>query len=176
MKRTLAVLAVAGLVIGGGAAAYAVTIGGDRGARTQAKACVDKARTDHASAAKASDAKARHAAVADCLKAAGITPLGVGHVPKAVRDAVKALPADKKAALADCVRKARDDNAGNRKNFRDAARTCLSQTGITIPAPTPEDLARRQKARGCLAQAREDHPDATRKDLRAAVKACVGAK
>jgi hypothetical protein len=171
MKRTLAALAVAALVIGGGAAAFAVTVGNDDpAARAQAKDCVAKARTDHAN-----DPAAKRAAVADCLKAAGLTRLGVGPVPKAVRDQVKALPADKKSALVDCVKKAHDDNAGNRKNFRDAAKACLSQAGITIPPPTPEQVARRQKVKDCLAQAAKDHPELTRKALHDAVKQCVAA-
>jgi len=171
MKRTLAVLAIAGLVIGGGAAAYAATIGGDPGAKAQAKACIDKARTENAS-----DVKARHDAVAGCLNDAGLLPLGAGHVGKAVREQIKALPADKKAALIDCVRKAHEANAGDRKAFRAAAKPCLDQAGITITPPTPEELAKRQKAKDCLAQARKDHPDAPRDQLRDAVKQCVGAK
>lgn len=171
MKRTLAVLALAGLVIGGGAVAYAATVGGDPAARAQAKACVDKARTEHAN-----DDVAKHATVAACLKDAGVTPLGVGSVPKAVRGQIKALPDDKKAALIDCVKKAHDANSTDRTAFRDAAKACLSQAGITIPAPTPEELARRQKAKDCATQAHKDHPDASRTQLRDAVKQCVGAK
>ncbi len=169
MKRTLAVLAVAGLVLGGGAAAYAATIGGDPGAKAQAKDCVDKARTDHAT-----DAKAKHDAVAACLKDAGLTPLGAGKVGKAVRDQVKALPADKKAALVNCVKQAHDANATDRKAFRAAAKPCLDQAGITVTPPTPDELAHRQKARDCLTQARKDHPDAPADQLRTAVKQCVG--
>lgn len=171
MKRTLAFVAIAALVIGGGAAAYAATVGGDPAAKAQAKACVDKARTDHAS-----DQTAKHTAVAACLADAGVVPLGIRHVPKAVRGQIKALPDDKKAALVDCVKKAHDANPTNRKAFRDAAKTCLSQAGITVPAPTPEQLARRQKAKDCVAQARKDHPDASRKDLRDTVRQCVDAK
>lgn len=171
MKRTLAFLAIAGLVIGAGAAAYAATVGGDPAARAQAKACVDKARTDHAT-----DDSAKHAAVAACLKDAGVTPVGIRHLPKAVRAQIKALPEDKKAALIDCVKKAHDANSSDRQAFRDAAKACLSQAGVTIPAPTPEELARRQKAKDCVDQARKDHPDATRTDLHDAVKQCVGAK
>jgi|GEM_PF-3058559 len=171
MKRTLAVLAVAGLVIGGGAAAFAATTGGpDPAAKAQAKACVAKARADHAN-----DPKATHEAVATCLKDAGIARLGLGPVAKAVRDQVKALSADKKAALKGCVKTAHDTNATDHKAFKDAAKACLTQAGITIPPPTPEDLARRQKAKDCLAQARKDHPDAPRDQLRDAVKRCVKA-
>jgi len=171
MKRTLAVLAIAGLVIGGGAAAYAATVGGDAGAKAQAKGCVDKARTDHAS-----DVKAKHDAVAGCLKDAGLLPLGAGHVGKAVREQIKALPADKKAALIDCVKKAHEANAGDKKAFRAAAKPCLDQAGITITPPTPDELAQRQKAKDCLDQARKDHPSAPADQLRDAVKQCVGAK
>ncbi|HEX3393121.1 MAG TPA: hypothetical protein VHS52_01225 [Acidimicrobiales bacterium] len=171
MRRTLAVLAVAALVIGGGAAAYAVTVGGDApGARAQAKSCVTKARTDHPG-----DPAATRAAVADCLSVAGITRLGVGPVPKAIRQQIKALPADKKAALVECVKQAHTANPSDRTAFRDAAKACLSQAGITIPPPPPEALARRQKAKDCLAQARKDQPGATRAQLRDAVKQCVKA-
>ncbi len=171
MKRTLAVLAVSGLVIGAGATAYAVTIGGDPAARLQTKACVKRARADHAS-----DDSAQRAAVAACLTDAGMTPLGVGRVPKAIREQIKALPDDKKAALVDCVKKAHDANSSNRMAFRDAAKACLGQAGITVPTPTPEDLARRQRAKDCMAQARRDHPDAPRAELGDAVKQCVGPK
>jgi len=171
MKRTVAALAVAILVIGGSAVAYAATVGGDApGAKAQAKACVAKARNDHAG-----DPAATRAAVADCLRAAGITRLGVGRVPNAIRQQIKALPADKKAALVDCVKKAHDANATDHKAFKEAAKACLTQAGITIPPPTPEDLARRQKVKDCLAQARKDHPDAARAQLRDAVKQCVKA-
>ncbi len=170
MKKTLAVLAIAGLVIGGGAAAYAATIGGDPATKAQAKGCVDKARTDHAT-----DAKAKHDAVAGCLKDAGLTPLGAGKVGKAVREQIKALPDDRKAALVDCVKKAHDANATDRKAFRAAAKPCLAQAGITITPPTPEELAHRQKAKDCLAQATKDHPDTPKDQLRDAVKSCVKA-
>jgi hypothetical protein len=171
MRRTLAVLAVAILVTGGGAAAYAVTVGGDApGAKAQVKSCVAKARTDHAG-----DPAATRAAVAACLSAAGITRLGVGPVPKAIRQQIQALPADKKAALVDCVKQAHAANPSDRTAFRDAAKACLSQAGITIPPPTPEALARRQKAKDCLVQARKDHADATRAQLRDAVKQCIKA-
>jgi hypothetical protein len=171
MRRTLAVLAVAILVTGGGAAAYAVTVGGDApGAKAQVKSCVAKARTDHAG-----DPAATRAAVAACLSAAGITRLGVGPVPKAIRQQIQALPADKKAALVDCVKQAHAANPSDRTPFRDAAKACLSQAGITIPPPTPEALARRQKAKDCLVQARKDHADATRAQLCDAVKQCIKA-
>ena len=170
MKRTLAVLAIAGLVIGGGAAAYAATIGGDPAARARARDCVDEARADHAD-----DAEAKHAAVAACLKDAGVVPLGAGKVGKAVRDQVKALPADKAAALQDCLTKARDANPTHRKAFRAAAKPCLDQAGINVTPPTPEELSRRQKAKDCRAQLRKDQPDTPRAELRDDVRACVEA-
>jgi Spy/CpxP family protein refolding chaperone len=173
MRRTLAILAVAGLVIGGGAAAFAATTGGDgaTGDRAQAKACIQQARDAHKD-----DKAARREAVKACLQQAGVDLGRLGGVPKGVRDQVKALTPEQRTALKDCVRQAHEAHEGDKPAFRDAAKACLAQAGITLPAPTPEQQARRQKLEDCRKQVRTDHPDASRQDLRDLVKQCVGAK
>ncbi|MFN2608837.1 MAG: hypothetical protein ABR511_13265 [Acidimicrobiales bacterium] len=150
MKRTLAVLAVAGIVLGGGAVAYAQASGGstpappgaaasDPTTRQQVKDCITKARADHPG-----DRAAVVAETKDCLQKAGIDPTKVaGRLKrlaalkglKAVRDQVKALPADKKAALKDCVKTARTAHQGDPNARRDAVKACLTQAGITLPPP-----------------------------------------
>jgi uncharacterized membrane protein len=144
MKRVLAVLAVAGLVVGGGAAAYATTKSDGTATnprrqavkaltpaqRTALRDCVKKARTDHEG-----DAKATRDAVKTCLTQAGIDVTRPARGLKAVRGQVKALPADKRAALKTCVKAARTDHKGDRPAVRVAVRACLATAGITVPGP-----------------------------------------
>lgn len=131
MKRTVAVLAVAAVVLGGGTAAFAAGGGRpDPDTRAAAKECIRKARADHAG-----DRPAVRAAVKACLEQAGVDVGRLGHGLKAVRDQVKALPGDKKAALKECVKAARTDHKGDRPAVKEAVRACLAQAGITLPAP-----------------------------------------
>lgn len=131
MKRTFAVLAVAAVVLGGGTAAYAAGKGGiDPQTKAAAKECIQKARADHAG-----DRPAIRAAVKTCLEQAGVDVGKLGHALKAVRDQVKALPDDKKAALKECVKAARADHKGDRPAVKEAVKACLTQAGITLPAP-----------------------------------------
>jgi hypothetical protein len=172
MRRTLAILAVAGLVIGGGAAAFAATTGGGAtGDRAQAKACVQQARDAHKD-----DKAARREAVKACLQQAGVDVGRLGGVLKGVRDQVKALTPEQRTALKDCVKQAHGAHPGDKPAFRDGAKACLAQAGITVPPPTPEQQARRQKLADCRKQVRTNHPDATRAELRDLVKQCVEAK
>lgn len=132
MKRTLAILAVAVVVLGGGTAAFAAAGGAkvDPQTRAAAKECIQKARADHPG-----DRPAIRAAVKTCLEQAGVDVGKLGHPLKAVRDQVKALPADKKAALKACVKAARTDHQGDRPAAKEAVKACLTQAGITLPAP-----------------------------------------
>lgn len=138
MKRTLAILTVAGLVLGGGAAAFAATTGGGPGSvpvprarRQEAKACIRQARADHQG-----DRAAIRAAAKECLQRAGVHPGTFGRLFRGVRAQIRALSPEKRAALKDCVKQARRAHKGDRAGFRQAAEACLSQAGITLPAPT----------------------------------------
>ncbi|MGI9033030.1 MAG: hypothetical protein ACR2HY_05005 [Acidimicrobiales bacterium] len=151
MKRALAIVAVAAMVIGGGAAAFAAEGGsapaptdGAAGAhplrdaikalpadkKAALKTCVKGARDAHKG-----DKLATHAAVKDCLTKAGIDVAKFAHGLKAVRDQIKALPADKKAALKTCVKGARDAHKGDKTATRDAVKGCLTTAGIKLPTP-----------------------------------------
>lgn len=81
MKRTLAVLAAAGVVLGGGAVAFATTTGPDPARREAARACLDQAREANPDA---DPAQLREAAK-PCLDAAGIRPRELTPEQKAKR-------------------------------------------------------------------------------------------
>ena len=135
MRRTVALLIVAGsLVVAGGAAAFvaASPAGADPSpTRAQTRECIRQARRDHPGDA-AADKAARRQAVRDCLRRAGLD--GVGHLrffPR-IRAQIRALPPEKKAALEDCVKGAREAHKGDRPALREAVKSCLSQAGITV--------------------------------------------
>lgn len=157
MRRILAVLVGAGIALGGGAAAWAQTTGGDGTKREAARACLSQAREATPDAGKA----ALREAVKACLTEAGIEGRTLTPEQQAKRDAVKA-----------CVDAARSGNPDDKTAARAAARACLEEAGVT-PGRIRAKLA---GARECLAEVRAANPDAGRSELRQLVKECVGSR
>lgn len=154
MKRIIAVLVGAGIVVGGAGAAWAQT--GDRAARRQAlRTCVEQARQDNPNATKA-DLKEP---VKNCLADAGVLPK---------------LTDEQRAAAKACVDAAKAANPdADKLTVRAAARPCLEQAGILKPL-TSEQQARRAKLLSCFEQAKAAHPG-DRAAIRRAVKECAKA-
>jgi hypothetical protein len=153
MRRVLAVLAGAGIAVGGGAAAWAQTAAPDGTKREAARACLSQAREATPDADKA----ALREAVKACLAEAGIEGRTLTAEQQARRDAVKA-----------CINQAREANPDDKA----AARSCLDEAGVT-----PGRLrARLAGARECLAEVRAANPDAGKAELRTLVKECVAAR
>lgn len=157
MRRILAVLVGAGIALGGGAAAWAQTTGGDGTKREAARACLSQAREATPDAGKA----ALREAVKACLTEAGIEGRTLTPEQQAKRDAVKA-----------CVDAARSGNPDDKTAARAAARACLEEAGVT-PGRIRAKLA---GARECLAEVRAANPDAGRSELRQLVKECVASR
>jgi len=154
MKRLIAVLVGAGIVVGGAGVAWAQT--GDRAARRQAlRTCVQQARQDNPNATKA-DLKDP---VKNCLAAAGIMPK---------------LTDDQKAAAKACLQAAKAANPdADKLTVLANARPCLEQAGI-VKQLTPEQQARRAKLLSCFEQAKAAHPG-DRAAIRQATRECVKA-
>lgn len=154
MKRIIAVLIGAGVVVGGAGVAWAQTAGSDRAARREAlRTCVQQARQDNPNADKA----ALKGVVKNCLADKGILP----KLTDAQKAAAKACVQDAKAAHPDA----------DKVTVRAAARPCLEAAGIVKPL-TPEQTARRAKLLSCFEQAKAAHPG-DRAAIRQAVKDCV---
>jgi hypothetical protein len=158
MKRTIAVLALVGLGVGGATAAWAQTSNsGDRASRRDAtKSCVAEAKQANPGA----DRAAMKASVKSCLEARGFTP--------------RQLTDEQKAHAKTCLQQAKQANPdADRMTVRAAARPCLEQAGILKPL-TPEQQARRAKLLSCFEQAKAAHPG-DRAAIRQAVKECARA-
>ena len=154
MKRLIAVLAIAGAVVGIGGVAYAQT--GDRAVRRDAlRTCRATVKQENPNADKATlkaDLKA-------CLQAQGIGGK---------------LTDDQKAQAKTCLQQAKAANPdADKVTVLSAARSCLEQAGIVKPL-TADQQARRAKLLACFEQAKQDHPG-DRSAIRQAVKACVQA-
>ena len=154
MKRFIAVLIGAGIVVGGAGAAWAQT--GDRATRREAlRTCVQQAKADNPNADKA----ALKETVKNCLADQGILPK---------------LTDDQKAAAKACLEQAKAANPdADKVTVRAAARPCLEQAGIVKPL-TEQQQARRAKLLQCFEQAKAAHPG-DRAAIRQAVKECVKA-
>lgn len=154
MKRTLAVLILALVAVGGAGVAYAH--GGDRPARrAAARECLREARQANEGADKATIREA----VKACLQEQGIE-LG-GNLTPEQREQAKA-----------CISEAREAG-GERSEIRAAARSCMEAAGI-VPPLTPEQQERRAKLRSCVEQARAGHGD-DRSAVHQAVRECMRA-
>ena len=94
-----------------------------------------------------------------------------------------AHPADgdraaRREALQACREQAREaDPEAEPGQLREAVRACLEARGITPRPLTPEQREEREERRGrfreCVQQAREENPDAERRELRQAVRECL---
>jgi hypothetical protein len=86
--------------------------------------------------------------------------------------------ANREAAKA-CLSQAKVDHPdADRAARRAAVKECLAAQGIapgTHRQRTPEQQARRDAAKACLAKVKADHPDAVRAEVRSLVKECVKA-
>lgn len=161
MRRLFAVLAGAGLAVGGGAAAWAGPGGSGGPNREAAKACLAQARQDNPEAARAE----LKDVVKACLGAAGIKP-GEGRELTPEQQA-------KRDALRSCLQAVKDANAGAEKTeLRELARPCFEQAGVT-PGRIRAKLA---GARECLAEVQAANPGAGKATLRPLVKACIEAR
>lgn len=158
MKRVLALLVGAGIAVGGSAAAWAGTNGGDGTKREAAKACLAQARQEAPDASKA-DLKD---AVKTCLSAAGIQPRTLTAEQQAKRDAVKA-----------CLQGVKSSNPGaDKATLRQAAAKCLQDAGVM-----PGRLrARISGLHQCVTDTKAANPTADRATLRTLVKECVQSK
>jgi hypothetical protein len=155
MKRLVAVVVLAGVVVGGGVAWAA---GADeRAARREARrACVDQVRAENPDATRAE----LIVPVRECMAAAGYD-----------------LPPRPQARL--CIREAREAHgplrSGTQPDDREAAiaaaRACFEEHGLT-PRLTPEQRERRAQFRACVQEAREAHAG-DREAMRQAVQACM---
>ena len=154
MKRIIAVLIGAGIIVGGASVAWAQT--GDRATRREAlRTCVQQARQDNPNADKA----ALKDPVKNCLAAQGILPK---------------LSDDQKATAKACVQQAKGANPdADKVTARAGARPCLEAAGLLKPL-TPEQQARRAKLLACFEQAKAAHPG-DRQAIRQATKECVKA-
>src|SRR3954447_12777799 len=134
MKRVLAVLIGAGIVVGGGAAAWAGTSGPGGANREAAKACLAQARQELPDA----DKPALREAVKACLSAAGIEGRTLTPEQQAKRDSVKA-----------CLQGVKAANPGaDKATLPQAASGCLGDAGVT-PGRIRAKLA---GARECLSE------------------------
>lgn len=157
MRRVLAAVVGAGIAVGGGAAAWAGTAGADGPKREAARACLSVARQ----AAPDADKAALRDAVKACLDEAGIE----GRTPTPEQQA-------KREAVRSCLQGAKADHPDDKAAARAAAHACLEQAGVT-----PGRLgAKISGAKECLAEARAAQPDASRDELRSAVKECVASR
>ena len=154
MKRIIAVLIGAGIVVGGATVAWAQT--GDRATRREAaRTCLQQARQDNANA----DKEALKATVKNCLADQGILPK---------------LTDDQKAAAKTCIQQAKAANPdADKVTVRADARPCLEAAGILKPL-TSEQQARRAKLLSCFEQAKAAHPG-DRQAIRQATKECMKA-
>ena len=157
MRRLLAVLVGAGIAVGGGAAAWAQTTGGDGTKREAARACLSQAREATPDAGKTE----LREAVKACLGEAGFEGRTLTPEQQAKREAVKA-----------CLDAARAANPDDKPAARAAAKACFEQAGVT-PGRIRAKLA---GARECLHDVRAAHPDATKSELRPLVKECMVSK
>lgn len=154
MRRVLAALVGAGIALGGGAAARAGATGADGPKREAAKACISVARQ----AAPDADRAALGDAVKACLGEAGIE----GRTPTPEQQA-------KREAVRSCGQGAKADHPDDKAAARAAAQACLAQAGVT-----PGRLrAKLSGAKECAAEARAAQPDASKDELRSAVKECL---
>ncbi len=161
MKKMLAALGLGALIVGVGAGAVAwadpggAPPSGPNAAKRQAvKYCLKQA--------KAANKDATPSQVLDaakpCLQQAGVAQAQLDKLTKA-------------AAARTCVQQVKKDNQdATRSALFDLAKPCLQQAGVA-----QNKLDRAAKRIQCRKQANVDHPDATPKQLRDAVKACVGA-
>lgn len=158
MKRVLALLAGAGIAMGGGAAAWAGTTGAGGPNRPAAKACLAQARQE----APAADKAALRAAVKSCLDEAGIEVKTPTPEQQAKREGVR-----------NCLGAAKAGNPGGDKAvLRAAASKCLEDAGVA-----PGRLrAKVEGAQDCLAEVRAANSNADKKTVRGLVKECVKAK
>ena len=135
MRRTAIALLVSGLVVGGGAAAFVAASPAGAAtspAKEQLRSCIRQARRDHRGNT-AADKIARRQAVRECFRQAGVKRPGLLRLFPGIRAQVRALTPEKKAALEDCVKAARQAHHGDRPALREAVKSCLSQAGITLP-------------------------------------------
>lgn len=156
-RRFLAVLAGAGIAVGGGVTAWAGTAGADPAKREASRACLAQAREELPGAER----PAVREAVRACLTDAGFEGRSPTPEQQATRDAARA-----------CVEAARSSNPDDRAARRAEARACLEDAGIR-----PRRFrARLAGARECIGEVRAADPDATRADMRDRVKECMAAK
>jgi len=94
--------------------------------------------------------------------------VGPGRGDPVKREAAKACVEAAKAANPDAA-----NSEDGRAAIRAAAIPCLEAAGITPRELTPEQQARREALRTCVAGVREANPDAERPELREAVRACL---
>jgi ribosomal protein S20 len=134
MRRVLAVLAGAGIAVGGGAAAWAQTAAPDGTKREAARACLSQAREATPDADKA----ALREAVKACLAEAGIEGRTLTAEQQARRDAVKA-----------CINQAREANPDDKAAARAAARECLAEVRAANPDAGKAEL--RTLVKECVA-------------------------
>jgi len=154
MKRMIAVLVGAVIVVGGAGAAWA-QVGGGPAKREALRTCARQARQDNPDADKA----ALREAVRNCMA-------DQGHPPR--------LSDDQKATAKACVDEAKAANPdADRRTVRAAARPCLEAAGILTPL-TPEQQDRRAKLLACFEEAKAAHPG-DRPAIRQAVRECVQA-
>lgn len=153
MKRIIAVLAVAGIGVGGATAAWAQTTSSDKATVRQAlQTCVQQSKSANPSA----DATTLKASIKSCMVDAGV---------------LKNLTPDQKTQAKACIAASKQANPdADKVTVRADARPCLQQAGIVQPL-TPEQQATRSKLLGCYEQAKTAHPG-DRKAIRQATKAC----
>lgn len=151
MKRVVAVLVGAGIVVGGGVA-WAHPGGPNREA---ARAC----RAEAKAADPEADRAALREAVRHCLEAQGIDVPEPSPEQQARREALRA-----------CLQGVKEANPeADRAQLRQLAQPCFDEAGIE-PRPLRPRLA---ELRQCRAQVNADHPDAEGAELRRLVRECM---
>lgn len=156
-RRFLALVAGAGIVVGGGAAAWAGTAGADPAKREAARACMAQARE----ALPGAERPALREAAKACLTDAGFEGRTPTPEQQATRDAARA-----------CIDAARSANPDDKAARRAEARACLDDAGI---APK-RFRARMGGMHRCLGEVRAANPDASKPEVRDLVKSCMAAR
>jgi hypothetical protein len=152
VRRVLAALVGAGVVVGGGVAAWASPGGPNREA---AKACRAEAKQADPDAGRES----LRDAVRSCLEAQGITPREPTPEQRATREALRA-----------CLQGVKEANPdADRAELRPLAKPCFEDAGIAPGRLRP----RLAELRECREQVGAEHPDAAGADVRRLVKECM---